>query len=332
MGMMSEASSQPRFFDARGNIYAVIAPAALARFGLPETAEAAARTHETWAHAVVEALCGWPEGPPAGAKPYRSDGLLIGPFQSAPPFDLLILNTDGTLAERSGNGLTIFATAQAEDGLLPPAMPVTLRVHHAGTTPSPAAVTVARGQDGAESGIWLELGQPVFGPEAVAARPGCVIPCAESPAFTILRLAVLNPRWQRTVFVRIGNPHAVTFLAEEALLPSMADLRAPALHAALTRIAFASGSQGEGDPCLAGINLQWAALRPDGSLAARIFERGEGPTDSSGTSATAVAGAARRLGLVTGPRVLVHMPGGTAPIDFSEDGTVRLFGTARPLP
>jgi diaminopimelate epimerase len=43
-----------------------------------------------------------------GSKSHRSDGLLIGPFQSAPPFDVLIVNTDGTLAERSGNGLTIF--------------------------------------------------------------------------------------------------------------------------------------------------------------------------------------------------------------------------------
>lgn len=40
---------------------------------------------------------------PAEAKAYRCDGLLVGPFQAAPPYDLLIINTDGSLAERSGN-------------------------------------------------------------------------------------------------------------------------------------------------------------------------------------------------------------------------------------
>jgi diaminopimelate epimerase len=41
---------------------------------------------------------------------------LVGPFQSSPPFDLLIVNTDGTLAERSGNGLTIFSQALSDQG------------------------------------------------------------------------------------------------------------------------------------------------------------------------------------------------------------------------
>jgi hypothetical protein len=42
-------------------------------------------------------------------KGYRSDGLLVGPFPDENAFALLIVNTDGTLAERSGNGLTIFS-------------------------------------------------------------------------------------------------------------------------------------------------------------------------------------------------------------------------------
>jgi diaminopimelate epimerase len=193
-------------------------------------------------------------------------------------------------------------------------------------------VTVTRGTEAGTPGIWLDLGQPSFGPAAVAARPERVIAGDAPPVVTVPRLAALDPRWARTVFVRIGNPHAVTFLEAEADLPDMAALRAPALHAALTRIAFAAGSEGEGDPCPAGINLQWAAPRADGSLAARVFERGEGPTESSGTSATAVASAALRLGLVAGPRVLVHMPGGTAPLAAAADGTMRLFGTARRLP
>jgi diaminopimelate epimerase len=319
-----------RFFDARGNIYGVAAPAALHRFGLGPSLGAAfaAREHAQWAPAAVQALCAWPAAPPAGAKPHRSDGLLVGPFQAAPPFDLLIVNTDGTLAERSGNGLTIFATALAEDGLAP-AAPFALRVHHAGTTPSPSQAEAELAFAEGARGVWLSLGRPEFGAAAVAARPDRVVALADGVAVTVPRLAALDPAWTRSVLVRIGNPHAVTVLADPASLPGMAALRAEPLHGALTRIAYAAGTQGEGDPCPAGINLQWAAPLPDGSLAARVFERGEGPTESSGTSATAVAAAARALGLVAGPRVLVRMPGGTAPLDFAADGSVRLFGVAR---
>ncbi len=306
----------------------MVAPNALHALGLTATdAPAAARSTAAWGQATIHALCAWPGRKPEAAKAHRCDGLLVGPFQAAPPFDLLILNTDGTLAERSGNGLTIFATHLAACGLAPPG-PFDLCVHHAHT---PTAVTVeAAEQDGAP-GFWLALGRPSFGPEAVGARPGGMVAGAASGSVTVPALAAIDPRWTRTVPLRIGNPHAVTVLDDPATLPEMGALGTPPLLPALTRIAFAAASQGSGNPCPAGINLQWAALRPDGDLSARIFERGEGPTLSSGTSATAVACAARRLGLVTKPRLRVHMPGGIAPIEFAPDGSVRLFGSAAPL-
>lgn len=64
---------------------------------------------EEWAALAIASECEWGTLPRAATpKAHRCDGLLVGPFQSAPPFDVLIVNTDGTLAERSGNGLTIF--------------------------------------------------------------------------------------------------------------------------------------------------------------------------------------------------------------------------------
>lgn len=321
-----------RFYDARGNIYGVIAPAALQAIGLYATdARSAAATAAGWAAAAIHACCSWPDAPPPGAKPHRSDGLLVGPFQASPPFDVLILNTDGTLAERSGNGLTIFATDLAAAGLAPGG-PFGLRVHHAGGDPNPTHVLVEAAREAGVAGFWLALGQPGFGPEAVGAGPGGMLPHPGQASVTVPALAAVDPRWTRTVPVRIGNPHAVTFLPRGDDLPAMEALRRPPLLTALTAIAYAASSEGSGNPCPAGINLQWAALRPDGDLSARIFERGEGPTESSGTSATAVACAARRLGLVKAARVLVHMPGGVAPLDFAADGSVRLFGAATPLP
>jgi diaminopimelate epimerase len=90
---------------------------------------------------------------------------------------------------------------------------------------------------------------------------------------------------------------------------------------------------GAGQPCPAGINLQWAAFESAQRIVARVFERGEGPTASSGTSASAVACAAWAVGWVASGEVHVVMPGGTAPVLLEEEQgelvRVRLFGTAR---
>ncbi|MEK1838884.1 MAG: diaminopimelate epimerase, partial [Pseudomonas sp.] len=90
-----------RMYDARGNIYAVVAPDALrsSSIELPALASQAAQTREAWAMSAIEAFCAWAPGTqPPGSKAHRCDGLLVGPFQSSPPFDLLIVNTDGSLA------------------------------------------------------------------------------------------------------------------------------------------------------------------------------------------------------------------------------------------
>jgi diaminopimelate epimerase len=311
-------SPAPRLYDARGNRYLVASPAAV---GAPTNDPAqAALTSGSWGPPAIAAL---PRPPPGSDRHALSDGLLVGPFQATSPFDLLILNTDGTLAERSGNGLTIFATDLAATGIAP-AGPFLLRVHHAGgVAPS---VRVAAGIRDGLAGFYLDLGTPAIGPDAVAAGPGCLLPAGA--AWHAPALAAIDRRWAVSVPVSVGNPHLVTILESPSDLPDMARLRGELL-APLTRIAFARGSGGAGDPCPAGINLQWVAPGPEGTLVARVFERGEGPTESSGTSATAVAMAALSLGLVAGPAVSVVMPGGTAPLTRGADGAMQLFGTAR---
>ncbi|AXJ05965.1 diaminopimelate epimerase [Pseudomonas fluorescens] len=323
-----------QFYDARGNIYGVISPQALRDSGidLPASATHCALSRLAWSHAAIALCCDWPEGVrPAGSKSHRSDGLLIGPFQSSPPFDLLIVNTDGTLAERSGNGLTIFSQALLEQGLMPE-QGASLQVHHdKQDASSPVPVSVRPAEVAGVQGFWLDLGQPGFGPNAVGAVG------VESVRFNNVEvsrarpLAQLDPAWTHSQFVRIGNPHCVTLLEDEAALPSNAQMLESPLTESLTAIAFAM-PVGAGQPCPAGVNLQWAMRAGDQRIVARVFERGEGPTASSGTSASAVASAAWRVGWVAAGEVQVVMPGGTAPILLEErDGEltgVRLFGTA----
>ena len=324
-----------RIFDARGNRYAVTTPDELRRLGvaIPEDAAEAARLRLQWAEAAIAALCARPEGTqPPGAKAHCSDGLLIGPFGRQAPFDVLIVNTDATLAERSGNGLTIFAQALTDSGLVTQ-QPFTLRVHH-GAASSPLETAIQPATLNGARGFWLDLGTPQFGPQAVAALDNAVQAAClnERPVSRVMRLAAVNPAWTHSVFVRVGNPHCVTLLQHADQLPTFAALHEPALNEPLTRIAFAAGELGAGEPCPAGVNLQWACLAEPGVLEARVFERGEGPTASSGTSATAVACAAWSAGLVQGGAVQVRMPGGSAPLKLDEqDGVLRgvaLFGVA----
>lgn len=325
-------------YDARGNFYTVSTPQQLQALGIPipSSAAQAAQQRRLWTAQAVERLCGWPDGArPPGAKPHRTDGLLVGPFQSAPPFDVLIVNTDGSLAERSGNGLTIFAQSLVEREIARHGDYV-LQVHHdSRALPSPLPTPVSAAEYLGESGWWLTLGEPGFGPRAVAADLSLVLDNGFNGRVTsrVPRLARLHPDWGNAQFVRIGNPHCVTLLRDRNALPSFAALHEKALSEPLTLIAFpAPPGLGSGDPCLAGINLQWVALAGEQHLLARVFERGEGPTASSGTSASAVAAAAWRVGMVAAGIVRVEMPGGTAPVRLTERGEsvlVELFGTAQ---
>ncbi|VVP42397.1 diaminopimelate epimerase [Pseudomonas fluorescens] len=321
-----------QFYDARGNIYGVVAPEVLreAGIGLPANATECASSRKAWSEAAVALCCDWPEGQrPPNSKSHRSDGLLIGPFENSPPFDVLIVNTDGTLAERSGNGLTIFSQALTEQGLMPE-QGALLNVHHdkgdaLETSVKPAEVEGVKG-------FWLDLGQPGFGAGAVGALNVGSGEFYGRAVSHVQPLAQLDPAWHHSQFVRIGNPHCVTLLADAGALPINEQMRESPLSEGLTRIAYAMPT-GAGVPCPAGVNLQWAVRESGQRIVARVFERGEGPTASSGTSASAVACAAWRVGWVAAGQVHVVMPGGTAPILLEEEHGelvgVRLFGTAQ---
>ncbi len=321
-----------KFYDARGNIYGVVSPETLREAGiaLPARAAECAVSRQQWSEAAIARCCDWPDGQrPANSKPHRSDGLLIGPFQASAPFDVLIVNTDGSLAERSGNGLTIFSQALTEQGLMPE-QGAMLRVHHDKGEALETAVTPA--EVGGVRGFWLDLAQPGFGPEAVGAQTVENAQFNHRDVSHVQPLAQLDPTWTHSQFVRIGNPHCVTLLSNPAMLPSNEQMLESPLNERLTAIAYAMPT-GAGNPCPAGVNLQWAALASPQQVLARVFERGEGPTASSGTSASAVACAAWRVGWVEAGEVRVVMPGGTAPVllevSQGELLRVRLFGTAR---
>lgn len=310
---------QPELYDARGNRYVVASPDQIA--DCPPDVKEAAASHEQWAKGAIAKLCHSGDEP----KPI-SDGLILGPFEDQPPFNVLIVNTDGTLAERSGNGLTIFGQALREADIVTAGDRFDVHVHHATPEqPSPVMAKLTIADDGSASGVWVAMGQPTFGPQTVAASQA--IAATTTPrrdTVHVAELAAINHHWTDSVLVRIGNPHCVTWLGDENDLPNFAALSETPWFAPLKNIAFVPSDTGEPATCpmapafAHGINLQWAVRLANDRIAARIFERGEGPTRSSGSSATAVACSARQLGLATAKIVHVEMPGGTATVRFEE--------------
>ena len=323
-------------YDARGNRYCVATPGDLRMFDLPQAAACAARSSQEWTRKVVEHVCS-PDKFPAffrrSGRKYVSDGLLVGPFSAGGAFELLIVNTDGTLAERSGNGLSIFSQFLVDSGRIARTDAFSIRILH--PWKQAVNVCVVPGNRRGQEGFWIDMGLPAIGPESVNASfaPIGMSQHNGRDVSRVPELERIDAAWTRSVFVGIDNPHCVTFLNGVEELPSMALLAS--LTTALAAVANDSESgeaRGAGRPCRNGVNLQWAASVAPNEVEARVFERGEGPTASSGTSATAVASAARYLRLVTGEIVNVAMPGGVAPVRFDEKNghihRVMLFGVA----
>ena len=72
-------------------------------------------------------------------------------------------------------------------------------------------------------------------------------------------------------------------------------------------------------------NVQFMQVLDRSNLRIEIWERGAGNTLASGSSASAAAAVAHKLGLVD-RQVTVHMPGGQLSIEIGLDYSIRLTG------
>src|SRR5690606_8835584 len=73
------------------------------------------------------------------------------------------------------------------------------------------------------------------------------------------------------------------------------------------------------------INVQFLQVLDRQNLRIEIWERGAGYTLASGSSSSASAAVARRLGLVDAS-LTVHMPGGQIRIEISPDYAIKMSG------
>lgn len=226
------------------------------------------------------------------------DGILALEPSERAPFGLRIYNPDGTAAEKSGNGLRIFAsylfatrrTRRRKFRIETPGGIVGVKLHLDG--------------DGEASRATVVMGHASFRPQR--------LPCTlDVPELVGCPLRVAN-RDLRFTGVSVGNPHCVVFKrAGDGWTRD--ELRA--LGPALERHAIFPKRT----------NVQLAVPTGPRALSILIWERGAGETPTSGTSACAAAAAAVRLGLVRSP-VAVNAPGGALEVAVDEHFDLTLDG------
>lgn len=261
---------------------------------------------------AIQSLC-------ARHRGVGSDGLLL---QVQSPADanaaLRIFNPDGSEAEKSGNGLRIFARYCLDFGVV-----------------QQSAFVLAVGPERIACTLTDAAGRPARPAEGLAPAAVANVRCAmgtarfEGAAVHLTQTAPDTRRMALTVdgteldvtLVGLGNPHCVAFGPSW----TVAELR---------RL----GPQLERHPLFARrTNVQLASVRQDGGLDMLVWERGAGETSASGSSSCAVAAAAHVRGLC-GTEVTVHMPGGTLAVGLNKVGgapanalALTLTGPATPV-
>jgi diaminopimelate epimerase len=225
-----------------------------------------------------------------------SDGILYGPLPSdRAPFRVRILNPDGSEAEKSGNGLRIFCRYLFDQKLV--------QEKKEFLVDTLGGVVRATVFDAGRM-IQVDMGQVTFWSD--------VIPMT-GPRREVLReeLAVRD-RTFNICAANIGNPHCVI------VLPSISEELARnygphiEMHASFPRRT----------------NVQFLQVLDRKNVRIEIWERGAGYTLASGSSSSASAAVARKLGLVDSS-VTVHMPGGTLGIEIADDFAIRMTGPVR---
>lgn len=221
-----------------------------------------------------------------------SDGLLA--FDPS-AMSVRIFNPDRSEAQKSGNGLRITAAHAVLEHRAPDSFELR-------TVDRSNAVRVLKRQ-GPEVVSELDIGRPSFRaadlPAAFDGEPDEV--SLETPAGRVT-----------AVLVSVGNPHCVVF-GEPVTRERCLEL----------------GPHIERHPAFSErTNVQLCEVVDRARVRAEIWERGAGYTLASGTSASAVAAACMRRGLVD-DRVTVEMPGGNLAVRREPNGNLFQTGPAR---
>lgn len=224
-----------------------------------------------------------------------SDGILLLTRSSKADFGLRILNPDGSEAEKSGNGLRIFAKYLYEHGH------TQRKTFNIDTPGGVVTAELEVSEDGRVPFVTVEMGPAVFDSKD--------IPVAGEEREVVDEEIRVNGEIARITAVSVGNPHCVVFVDE--------------LDEGFTR---KLGPLLENHDLFPNrINVQFVKVLSPEKVSILIWERGAGYTLASGSSSCAVAAACVKNGL-TVRNVKVSMPGGELDIEIREDWTIKMRG------
>lgn len=231
-----------------------------------------------------------------------ADGILVGPLPaSQAAFGLRIFNPDGSEAEKSGNGLRIFARYLWDTGRLEKQP-----VRGAHSSSKLFSIQTASGLVQAqvlENGglVQVEMGQALFDSER--------IPMTGPARQVVDETLEVGGEFLHFCALSLGNPHCVV------LYPG-----------AVAADAHRLGPLIENHACFPRrTNVQFLEALDRQNLRLQIWERGAGYTLASGSSSCAATAAAYRLGLCDA-RLTVHNPGGQLSVSISPDYYLTLTG------
>ncbi len=201
-------------------------------------------------------------------------------------FGVRIWNPDGSTAEKSGNGLRIFARWLRDSGRA--------RADRFSISTGPCRVECETTADA----VSVEMGAATFNPAEIP---------VDAPGELVDALFELSDGPLIATAVGMGNPHCVVFRDEP--LDTLPWRR--------------WGAELEHYPRFPNrTNVQIARVLDRHAVEIRIYERGAGETQASGSSSCAVAAAGVRTGRLDAGRIRVQMPGGRLWVTVSPDGVL----------
>ena len=222
-----------------------------------------------------------------------SDGILYGPLPSdRAPFRLQIFNPDASEAEKSGNGLRIFCRFLFDQKLV--------QENKEFLVDTLGGVVRATIFDGGKM-IQVDMGRVSFWSDE--------IPMTGARREVLRENLVVRDKTFNVCAATIGNPHCVILSTEPS--EELARTYGPHIE---THASFPKRT-----------NVQFLKVFDRKNIRIEIWERGAGYTLASGSSSSASAAVARKLGLVESS-VTVHMPGGTLEIEIADDFAIRMTG------
>lgn len=223
-----------------------------------------------------------------------SDGILLLTSTSKADFGLRILNPDGSEAEKSGNGLRIFAKYLFEHGH-------TQKSKFTIDTLGGIVTSEIEVIGGTVTHVTVEMGTASFNSSD--------IPVEGEEREVVNEELRINGDILNYTAVTVGNPHCVIFmddLSEEYLRKA-----GPLIE---NNTIFPNRT-----------NVQFARVLSSTEVEILIWERGAGYTLASGSSSCAVAAACVKSGLTSG-NLTVIMPGGKLDIKINDNWSITMRG------